>query len=212
MACCSENHSQEAAQVNLKPRFGEDRPGLPPPPLHRGRRQVTGGEYWLCWLRERQGLRVPRSDFGQFTCHGEWQRLRPARATPELPLGCIILSWRLATINANTLFEKRKLAMAASSVSDLFSGWGRSYRIALDTERKVLTLAVLQQARPSREAAQSKWQKKLSLLAKKIFLTPNLPFWGKSVSTNIHAHPYSVENGVLGDPATLPSIYGRYYN
>jgi hypothetical protein len=32
------------------------------------------------------------------------------------------------------------------------------------------------------------------------------------VSTNIHGLPYSAENGLSGDPATLSSIYGRYYN
>ena len=32
------------------------------------------------------------------------------------------------------------------------------------------------------------------------------------MSTNIRAHPYSVANPLLGDPATLSSIYGRYYN
>jgi hypothetical protein len=76
MACCSQNHSQEAAQVNLKPSdSARTVPAYPPPPLHRGRRQVTGGEYCLCWLRERQGR--PGSALGLWSAHVPWRVTAP---------------------------------------------------------------------------------------------------------------------------------------
>lgn len=50
-------------------------PAYPPTPLHRGRRQVTGGEYCLCWLRERQGR--PGSALGLWSAHVPWRVTAP---------------------------------------------------------------------------------------------------------------------------------------
>src|SRR6516225_4593545 len=109
MACSSENHSQEAAQVNLKPSLGSARtvPAYPPPPLHRGEKASNWRGVLPSLASRTSG--APGSALGLWSAHVPWRVTAPqagaghARAAAR---GAIILSWRLATINANTLSEK----------------------------------------------------------------------------------------------------------
>jgi hypothetical protein len=75
MACSSENHSQEAAQVNLKPRWGEDRPGLPPAPLAQGEK-ASNCRGVLPLLASRTSG-APGSAFGLWSAHVPWRVTAP---------------------------------------------------------------------------------------------------------------------------------------
>ena|SRR6516164_9730432 len=109
MAYSSENHSQEGAQVSLKPsvRRGPSRLAYPSDPLTQGEK-ASNWRGVLPLLASRTSG-VPGSAFGLWSAHVPWRVTAPQAGAGHVRAAArlYILSWRLASLNANTLPEKR---------------------------------------------------------------------------------------------------------